>query len=95
MNQHDAEKITNLLYHEGLRPASDLHEADLVLIHTCSVREKAEQKLYTELGTLNQLKRAKPDLLLGVSGCVAQQEGAFPASISCLAPRTCVTSRRC
>jgi tRNA-2-methylthio-N6-dimethylallyladenosine synthase len=75
MNQHDSEKIANLLFHEGLRPASDLDEADLVVVHTCSVREKAEQKLYSELGALTQLKGARPDLLLGVSGCVAQQEG--------------------
>jgi tRNA-2-methylthio-N6-dimethylallyladenosine synthase len=76
MNQHDAEKISNLLYHEGFRPASRLADADLVLIHTCSIREKAEQKLYTELGKVARLKAQRPALLLGVGGCVAQQEGA-------------------
>ncbi len=76
MNQHDAEKISNLLYHRGFRPAAAPSEADLVLVYTCSVREKAEHKLYTEIGELARLKATRPDLLLGVGGCVAQQEGA-------------------
>jgi tRNA-2-methylthio-N6-dimethylallyladenosine synthase len=75
MNQHDAEKMANLLHHEGFRPAPDPAEADLILVHTCSVREKAEQKLYTELGLVARLKEARPDLIVGVGGCVAQQEG--------------------
>ena len=75
MNQHDAEKMANLLHHEGLRPASDPEEADLVLVHTCSIRDKAEQKLYSELGALLRRKRYEPDLVVGVGGCVAQQEG--------------------
>jgi tRNA-2-methylthio-N6-dimethylallyladenosine synthase len=76
MNQHDAQKISNLLYHRGFRPAAAPAEADLVLVYTCSVREKAEHKLYTEIGELARLKARRPDLLLGVGGCVAQQEGA-------------------
>jgi tRNA-2-methylthio-N6-dimethylallyladenosine synthase len=76
MNQHDAEKISNLLYHRGFRPAPAPSDADLVLVYTCSVREKAEHRLYTELGELGRLKANRPDLLLGVGGCVAQQEGA-------------------
>lgn len=75
MNQHDAEKIANLLHHEGLRPAEVAEEADLVLIHTCSVREKAEQKLYSEVGALAALKARNPALRIGAGGCVAQQEG--------------------
>jgi tRNA-2-methylthio-N6-dimethylallyladenosine synthase len=75
MNQHDAEKIANLLHHDGYRPAGSVEEADLILVHTCSVRDKAEQKLYSELGALSDLKARRPDLLLGVGGCVAQQEG--------------------
>jgi tRNA-2-methylthio-N6-dimethylallyladenosine synthase len=75
MNQHDAEKLENLLHHEGYRPTASADEADLILIHTCSVREKAEQKLYSELGGLCDLKAERPDLLIGVGGCVAQQEG--------------------
>jgi tRNA-2-methylthio-N6-dimethylallyladenosine synthase len=75
MNHHDAEKIANLLHHQGYRPAASADEADLILIHTCSVRDKAEQKLYSELGGLCELKGERPDLLIGVGGCVAQQEG--------------------
>ena len=75
MNQHDAEKIENLLHHEGYRPTGSASNADLILVHTCSVRDKAEQKLYSELGTFAPLKRERPDLVVGVGGCVAQQEG--------------------
>ena len=75
MNQHDAETIRNLLYHEGYRPTTRAADADLILVHTCSVREKAEHKLYSELGSFAALKRQRPDLLIGVGGCVAQQEG--------------------
>ena len=75
MNQHDAEKISNLLHHEGFRPVEDPEAADLVLIHTCSIREKAEQKLYSELGALRRRNRQGARVLVGVGGCVAQQEG--------------------
>jgi tRNA-2-methylthio-N6-dimethylallyladenosine synthase len=75
MNQHDAEKISNLLHHEGFRPTAEVRAADLVLIHTCSIRGKAEQKLYTELGALAPLKSRPGGLIVGVGGCVAQQEG--------------------
>lgn len=75
MNQHDAEKISNLLHHEGLRPTGEPEAADLVLLYTCSIREKAEQKLYSELGALERLQARRPGLLVGVGGCVAQQEG--------------------
>ncbi len=76
MNQHDAQKLANLLHHEGYRPAAAADEADVILIHTCSVRDKAEQKLYSELGELASHKARRPELLIGVGGCVAQQEGA-------------------
>jgi tRNA-2-methylthio-N6-dimethylallyladenosine synthase len=75
MNQHDAEKIANLLYHEGFRPTENEETAELILLQTCSVREKAEHKLYSEVGALGRLKRERPGLILGVGGCVAQQEG--------------------
>jgi tRNA-2-methylthio-N6-dimethylallyladenosine synthase len=76
MNQHDAEKITNLLYHEGFRAVDGPERADLVVVHTCSIREKAEQKLYSEIGALTARKARRPGLLVGVGGCVAQQEGS-------------------
>jgi tRNA-2-methylthio-N6-dimethylallyladenosine synthase len=60
---------------EGLLPADGPEEADLVLLNSCSVREKAAQKAYSRLGELRKLKRERPELLLGFCGCVAQQEG--------------------
>lgn len=74
MNQHDAQKMENLLRHEGLESAADAAAANVVVVHTCSVRDRAEQRLYTELGALSALKDERPDLVLGVGGCVAQQE---------------------
>jgi tRNA-2-methylthio-N6-dimethylallyladenosine synthase len=84
MNQHDAQKMANLLHHDGWSVAPEEEAADLVVIHTCSIREKAEHKLYTELGWLLQRKQSEPGLVVGVGGCVAQQEGEallrrFPA----------------
>src|SRR5688572_12562300 len=76
MNQHDAEKISNLLHHADYRPVESGQAPDLILLHTCSVREKAERKLYSELAELMPLKRRNPQLVIGVGGCVAQQEGA-------------------
>ena len=75
MNQHDAQKMANLLHHAGLEPSDRAEVADVVLIHTCSIREKAEHRLYTELGILLARKRSEPQLIVGVGGCVAQQEG--------------------
>ena len=84
MNQHDAQKMANLLHHDGWAPSAEAEGAELVVIHTCSIREKAEHKLYTELGWLLQRKQSEPGLVIGVGGCVAQQEGEallkrFPA----------------
>jgi tRNA-2-methylthio-N6-dimethylallyladenosine synthase len=73
MNVHDSERIAGLLEQDGYEPAADEAAADLVVINTCSVREKAEEKLYARLG---DLKRASPATTIAVTGCVAQQEGA-------------------
>jgi tRNA-2-methylthio-N6-dimethylallyladenosine synthase len=75
MNAHDSEKIANLLHHHGLRPATSVDDADALLVNTCSIREKAEHRLYSELGTLREWKQAVPGRVLAVGGCVAQQEG--------------------
>jgi tRNA-2-methylthio-N6-dimethylallyladenosine synthase len=74
MNDHDSEKLSGLLQREGHEPAADLAEADLVLLNTCSIREKAVHKVHTELGRL-RLEKAKRPLIVGVTGCLAQQEG--------------------
>ncbi len=75
MNQHDSQRIEEVLARAGLHRVDDVAEADVVLLNTCSVREKAEQKLRSEVGRLGVLKRTRPELVLGVAGCVAQQEG--------------------
>jgi tRNA-2-methylthio-N6-dimethylallyladenosine synthase len=75
MNQHDSEKVENLLHHAGWRPAAGLDDADLLLINTCSVREKAEHRLASDLGALRVWRSAAPGRVLGALGCVVQQEG--------------------
>lgn len=75
MNQHDSERIAEVLRDVGYSECAAPEHADLVLLNTCSVREKAEQKLRSEVGRLGMLKELRPDLVIGVAGCVAQQEG--------------------
>ena len=75
MNVHDSERIEDVLASAGWAPTEDAALADLVLFNTCSVREKAEQKLLSVLGTLRAEKEARPELVIAVAGCVAQQEG--------------------
>ena len=75
MNVYDTEKMVNLLYECNYQITSDIKKADLILLNTCSIREKPEHKIYSILGRLKKLKDKNPDLILGVGGCVAQQEG--------------------
>jgi tRNA-2-methylthio-N6-dimethylallyladenosine synthase len=75
MNVHDSEKLLNLLCHDGWQPTEALEAADLLIVNTCSIRDKAEHRLYSDLGLLREWKRASPGRLLGVGGCVAQQVG--------------------
>ena len=72
MNEYDSEKISGLLALERV-PAPEA--ADVIVFNTCSVREKAEDKVYSDLGRMKHLKRANPDLVIAVGGCVASQEG--------------------
>lgn len=74
MNERDSEIIEQLLYPIGFVPHDDIETADLVILNTCSVRAKAEQKVYSLLGQIRQYKSSNPDMLVGVAGCVAQQE---------------------
>jgi tRNA-2-methylthio-N6-dimethylallyladenosine synthase len=77
MNEYDSDKMADVLAAaEGFEKTADLAEADLILFNTCSVREKAQEKVFTDLGRVKHLKRARPGLLIGVGGCVASQEGA-------------------
>ncbi len=75
MNVHDSEKISGLLAHRGMVPVHRPEEADLFILNTCSVREKAVHKVYSRLGEMKGRKRADPKFLICVVGCVAQQEG--------------------
>ncbi len=75
MNVVDSERIVDLLRKSGYRQVDDSADADLILLNTCSVRDKAERKVYGHLGRYKPLKDANPALILGVGGCVAQQEG--------------------
>ncbi len=76
MNVHDSERIAGLMAREGYALVNDPTTADCVILNTCAVREKAEQKFYSDLGRFREIKDARPDVLIGVAGCVAQQEGA-------------------
>jgi tRNA-2-methylthio-N6-dimethylallyladenosine synthase len=77
MNEHDAERMAGLLEQEGYERAATDADADLVVINTCSVRERAEEKLYTRLGEIRQVGRARGARpVVAVAGCVAQQEGS-------------------
>ncbi len=75
MNVHDAEKIAGALRMHGYRSAGSPEEADVIVLNTCAIREKAEEKVFDELGRLREIKERRPGVVLGVCGCVAQQEG--------------------
>ena len=74
MNVADTDRMELLLFQSGYLRTPHVEDADLVLVNTCSIREKAEQKVYSLFGGLKPLKQANPDLVLGVAGCLAQQE---------------------
>jgi tRNA-2-methylthio-N6-dimethylallyladenosine synthase len=77
MNEYDSDKMADVLgASEGLVRTDTPEDADVILFNTCSVREKAQEKVFSDLGRLKELKRGKPDLVIGVGGCVASQEGA-------------------
>ena len=75
MNVYDSDRIAQALAPGGYQQTDRLEEADLIIVNTCAIRAKAEQKAFSFLGRLSRMKRQKPDLLIGVGGCVAQQEG--------------------
>ena len=77
MNEYDSGKISDLLAESNtISETSSPDEADIILFNTCSVREKAEEKVFSDLGRIKHLKRKNPNLIVGVGGCVASQEGA-------------------
>src|SRR5215467_5931756 len=77
MNEYDSDKMVDVLgAAEGLVKTDTPEDADVILFNTCSVREKAQEKVFSDLGRVRELKEANPHLLIGVGGCVASQEGA-------------------
>ena len=77
MNEYDSAKMADVLAAvEGYEQTDKPEEADVILFNTCSVREKAQEKVFTDLGMVRHLKQANPNLIIGVGGCVASQEGA-------------------
>jgi tRNA-2-methylthio-N6-dimethylallyladenosine synthase len=75
MNERDSEIMGQMLSNADYLPTQDIKQADVIVINTCSIRDKAEQKVYSLLGRLKKLKEKKPSLVISVAGCVAQQEG--------------------
>lgn len=76
MNEYDSDKMADILHSaKGLELTDKPEEADVILFNTCSVREKAQEKVFHDLGRVRHLKDKNPNLLIGVGGCVASQEG--------------------
>jgi tRNA-2-methylthio-N6-dimethylallyladenosine synthase len=75
MNERDSEIMGQMLCNIDYSPTLDIKQADVIVINTCSIREKAEQKVYSLLGRIRKLKEENPSLIVSVAGCVAQQEG--------------------
>ncbi len=77
MNEYDSSRMRDLLREEGgMEPTENPEDADVLLLNTCSIREKAQEKVFHQLGRWKQLKQRNPGLIIGVGGCVASQEGA-------------------
>src|SRR4030095_12193205 len=76
MNEYDSEPVAGLLKADQYELCDKPEDADVILLNTCSIREKAEDKVFSQLGALKGLKKARPDLIIGVMGCMAQlQQG--------------------
>ena len=75
MNVADTDRMELILFHSGYRRIQEKEDADLILVNTCSIREKAEQKTFSLFGGLKPLKNKNPDLILGMTGCMGQQDG--------------------
>src|ERR1700729_3146180 len=74
MNEHDSERLAGMLVADGLQQTDDMHEADIVVLNTCCIRENADQKPYGTLGSLKTLVDARPGLQIAVGGCLAQKD---------------------
>ena len=76
MNEYDSERVAGLLRERAYELTDDATAADVILVNTCAIREKAEEKVFSKLGELKSLKAARPDLVIGVMGCMAQLQQA-------------------
>ena len=74
MNEHDSEKIRGMMKSVGFTLVDSIEDADVVILNTCEIRENAHDKVFGFLGVLKHLKQSKPDLLIGICGCMAQEE---------------------
>ena len=76
MNEYDSSKMADLLEStHGLQMTEIAEEADILLLNTCSIREKAQEKVFHQLGRWKKFKDSRPDIIIGIGGCVASQEG--------------------
>lgn len=76
MNEYDSNKMAEVLYHaQGMEQTDRVDEADVILLNTCSIREKAQEKVFSQLGQWREYKAKNPHVIIGVGGCVASQEG--------------------
>ena len=83
MNEYDSGKIADIAKAAaGYEVTDDINEADLVVFNTCSIREKAQEKVFSDLGRVRELKKTKPNLKIAVGGCVASQEGGNIVPVS-------------
>jgi tRNA-2-methylthio-N6-dimethylallyladenosine synthase len=74
MNEHDSERLAGMLEEMGYQHTDELADADIILLNTCIIRENAELKVFGKLGELKQYKRENPDLIIGIGGCMMQQD---------------------
>ena len=77
MNEHDGEKIKGILNSQGMIECSDLNEADLIILNTCAIRENAHDKVFGFMGLIKKIKETKPNILMGICGCMAQEESVI------------------
>jgi tRNA-2-methylthio-N6-dimethylallyladenosine synthase len=75
MNMHDSEKIAGIFSECSIQPSENVKNADVIILNTCNIRQKAEQKFYSELGRLEKIKKNNPHVKIAVAGCIAQHKG--------------------
>lgn len=101
-NEADTERIRGMLHEMGYEMTDDVNEADFILFNTCAVREHAEDRAFGNIGALSHLKKQRPDIIIALCGCMAQQEKnvekikkAIRRSACCLERTRCGASRHC